>query len=165
MERVMHTTNDRKKARTRSRRSGVPRQRTHVALVKASLARLILTGEKRVEARLSINRRAPFGRVARGDLVYFKIVGGPIAARARVAAVRTWSDLDAHGVARLAGAFESLVRGGDAFWERKARARHATLIWLDDVEAVSEGPVLLRRPGCRNAWHEVGTPRRAGRAA
>ncbi len=36
----------------------------------------LLGGEKRIEARLTKTRRAPFGRIGRGDRLFFKVSSG-----------------------------------------------------------------------------------------
>lgn len=59
--------------------------RLHVAIIDAHAGRELLAGRKRVESRFSRQRRAPYGQVARGDQVVFKLVGGPLIGQARVA--------------------------------------------------------------------------------
>lgn len=47
----------------------------------------ILAGEKTVESRWYLARRAPWDGIAAGDAVFFKDSGRPVTARARVAKV------------------------------------------------------------------------------
>lgn len=114
--------------------------RLHVAIIAAPYAALILAGRKRVESRLALTRREPFGRVNAGDTILFKARGGPYSAAATVTRVETFEDLTPDRVRALAKRFEPLVRGGRAYWESRRAARYATLMWLGEVRPIGEGP-------------------------
>lgn len=47
----------------------------------------ILSGEKTIESRWYETRRAPWGKIETGEIVYFKNSGEPITARAKVSKV------------------------------------------------------------------------------
>lgn len=59
----------------------------HVAVLRPPYTRLLLSGAKTIESRFAYSRRAPFGVIAAGDRVYFKISAGPFIARARAVEV------------------------------------------------------------------------------
>ena len=61
----------------------------HVAIMNPRwrLIPRILSGEKVIESRWYLTRRAPWDRVAAGDTVYFKDAGRPVTARAKVSRV------------------------------------------------------------------------------
>lgn len=134
----------------------------HVAIVHASYLDLILCGEKSVEARLSLTRQPPYGKVRAGDVVWFKASGGGFGACATVSRARSWQHLDPAGVDRLRAEFDGVIRGSAAFWASKRRARFATLIWLESVRAVDTGPAYRRSAGGR-AWYIL-SPLRSGAA-
>jgi hypothetical protein len=130
----------------------------HVAIIH----RAILAGRKTVEARLSRDRREPFGRIARGDEIFFKIAGGGFCAVARVARVLSVSGLTPDGVRALRRRVEGMVLGGPGFWSRRRRARYATLIWIEEVRQIRGVPrgdgggpdyEAARRRRPRAAWH------------
>jgi ASC-1-like (ASCH) protein len=129
----------------------------HVAIVDPRCARDILAGVKTIESRLSLQRRAPFGRVAPGDVIYFKRRSGRFAASARVRRVASFEALTPARVDRLRERFDARVRGGRAYWAAKRASRYATLIWLTRVAPVDTGPEYRGRPGFspRAAWHTL----------
>ncbi|HYE01691.1 MAG TPA: ASCH domain-containing protein [Phycisphaerales bacterium] len=143
-----------------------PAPRTHVAVVTRACLDAILSGEKTIESRLSRTRCAPFGRVSVGDSVYFKQSSGPFRARATVRRVKAFHGLSAAGVARLRSLYNAGVRGSPAYWRTKRDAGFATMIWLDEVRAVDEGPSIPALYG--RAWivlpaGGLATPRAAAR--
>ncbi|MDX9910472.1 MAG: ASCH domain-containing protein [Phycisphaerales bacterium] len=127
-------------------------RRTHVAIVHARYIDAMLRGEKTIEARLSRSRIAPFGRVGVGDAIWFKASGGAFGAMARAARVEQFEGLTPRGVRGLRARFDAGVRADVAFWALKRSARCATLIWLEDVREINEGPDYNARPGDRRAW-------------
>jgi len=128
----------------------------HVAIVRPWAADAIERGDKTIESRFSRSRREPFGRVRPDDVVYFRVVGGGYRLRARVARVRSFADLLPEDVARLEARYRGAIGGDEAYWERAAAARFATLLWLADVGPRSRGPELPRRKGDRRAWFSLG---------
>lgn len=124
----------------------------HVAVIHANYLNLILSGEKTVEARLSLTRQPPYGRVARGDTIWFKASGGSFGAAARVRRVASWQHLVPSGIEQLRADHNSEIRGEAEFWKCKRRARYATLVWLSDVRAIEQGPAYTHTPGGR-AWY------------
>lgn len=137
----------------------------HVAIVHRRYLDAILEGRKRVEARLTRARKAPFGVVAPGHRVYLKQAGGPIRGVALVRRVVCVEGLTPEGVRRLRERFEPEVGAGGAFWEGKALARFATFVWLEEVEPADEGPDYRAWRGFhpRSAWISAG--RAPGRRA
>ncbi len=131
--------------------------RTHVAIVDPRYADLILAGKKTAEVRLSRTRRAPFGVIAPGDEILFRVRSGWYAARARsdrVACVELGSPADLRGI-RLACGTASCAP--PEFWRDRSAARYATVAWLTGVEPTRAGPAprSLAAPGCRSAWFVV----------
>ncbi len=118
------------------------RRRTHVAVVHAVYADLMLRGKKTVECRLSRTRRQPFGAVDAGDVIHFKLAGGGYVALATVGRVEHVAGLTPSEVRQLASRHEPNVLGGRAYWAGKRQARFATLIWLAEVQPMTIGPAV-----------------------
>jgi hypothetical protein len=57
-----------------------------------------------------------------------------------VGRVREFEALTPERVRVLARRFEPLVKAGRAYWAQRAKARYATMMWLDHVRTMSEGP-------------------------
>lgn len=126
----------------------------HVAVIAPQYLAPILDGRKRVELRLSRIRQPWHTHVHRGERIYFKIRGGPIAATAIIQRVHTYpintpADLDA-----IRRELSEPASAPDRFWLAKSRARHAVAIWLSAPEAITFGPDLVGAVRCntRPAW-------------
>lgn len=130
--------------------------REHVAIVHPWVALALLSGTKTIESRFSRDRRPPFGRVARGAEIYFRIAGGGYAVRASVKRVQCLDDLTPHRVSEIEAAHRDQIGGDDAYWDAARHARCATLVHLGRCQAVSDGPTLDRQRGDRRAWFVLG---------
>ncbi len=130
-------------------------QREHVVIVHRRYAGAIVEGRKTIECRLSAAKIPPFGRVSTGDVLHFKISGGGFFARASAGRVLSTALADAADIERLRADYDAHILGDDAYWQRKAAARYATLIWLTDVRPPGDVPPVYRR-GTRSAWHVLG---------
>jgi ASC-1-like (ASCH) protein len=67
----------------------------HCAIMKKSwgFTDKILSGEKTIESRWYATKRTPWGKVKKGDIVYFKNTGEPVSIKADVKDVLSFSDL------------------------------------------------------------------------
>lgn len=129
----------------------------HVAIIHPEYLELILGGRKRVEVRLSRNRCTPFGRVAPGDLVYFKARSGGFGARATVDGVDEFEDLTPLLVAMVFRRYNALACGDAACWLSKQHARFGTIVHLASVRSTARGPEYRDAPGFspRSSWIEL----------
>jgi hypothetical protein len=97
----------------------------------------VLSGEKTVESRFLQVRIAPFDRVAPGDHLLLKQVGGPIVAKATAAVVRQFADLTPARVLNLTNTFRDELRLDADFAAHAQAARYAVLVWLADVRRLT----------------------------
>jgi len=67
----------------------------HLAIMKKSwgLTDKILSGRKKIESRWYSARRAPWDRIKKGEIVYFKDSGGPVRTRTEVDKVMQFENL------------------------------------------------------------------------
>ncbi|NRA57268.1 MAG: hypothetical protein HRU13_04015 [Phycisphaerales bacterium] len=126
--------------------------REHVALVHPWVVDALLAGKKTIESRFSRDRRPPFDRVAKGDVVHFRVTGGGYAARAVVAKVECHDSLTPEKVLQIESDLRSSIGGEDEYWQAARSARCATLVHLVQCVGVEAGPRLDRQPGDRRAW-------------
>jgi hypothetical protein len=124
--------------------------RDHAAIVLDEYADAILEGRKTVEARLTKQCRAPYGRLWVGDRLFFKRRGGDYCAQATIAGIAFFSNLTPARVRRLRERYNDAILGSPAFWRLKRHAKYATLIWFDDVGPAIDVPAFRWRP--REAW-------------
>jgi ASC-1-like (ASCH) protein len=90
----------------------------------------LLSGRKRVESRFARRRRLPYGRVSPGDEVYFKVSGGYIIGRSRVARVRQFDALTPRAIDTLRRRYNQAIKAPDAYWDARRDCRYGVLIWL-----------------------------------
>lgn len=109
----------------------------HVAIMNKSwkLIPKILDGRKRIESRWGVNKCAPWGKVKRGDRIFFKNSGEPITVVAKVSEVKGFQGLDKE---KVRGILEKY--GGDGgisvsnienSLEWAKNKRYCTLIYLE----------------------------------
>ncbi len=132
----------------------------HIAFLdkKRKLLAKIISGEKRIESRWYVTRRAPYGLIAPGDTVYFKDAGDPVSAKAIVERVLFFDNLDmakVRGIVDTHGSaicFSSETRR-DLSWA--AGKRYCVLIFLRDAQRIE--PFHIDKTGFGNmaAWISV----------
>lgn len=128
--------------------------RRHVAVVLPRYVDAILAGRKTVEVRLSMNRCLPWGRVAAGDVVFFKERGGPVRAAARVARVEAFEELTERRVRGLERRYARAADAvGAAYWGAKRGAAYATMVWIEGVHVPTRPPRVGRLYGA--GWVEL----------
>jgi hypothetical protein len=133
----------------------------HIALIHPRYLRAILAGSKRIEARLTLTRRAPFARVHPHDRLCLIATARRGACLARVERVLCIELLSPAGITRLRRTYNHLIHADPAFWRAKRHARFATLLWLTDIHPCDPPPDLTSLPGFspRSAWHTLPAPR------
>ncbi|MCS7003400.1 MAG: ASCH domain-containing protein, partial [Dehalococcoidia bacterium] len=104
----------------------------HLAILQPAPLAAILRGDKTIESRLSVDRRAPWQRVSAGDRLLLKRASGPVVASARAAWVSYHAGLTPDTASALLRAHPGLC-ADPAYVAVKRRARYATLIGLTDV--------------------------------
>ena len=102
----------------------------------------ILSGEKKIESRWSKNKVAPWGRVKRGDRIYFKNSGEPVTAMAEVEKVRQFEKKDFDKARELFSASDKWARGKN----------YCVLIWLKDPKKVKPFKINKSGFGSAAAW-------------
>jgi hypothetical protein len=123
--------------------------RMHLAVCHEPFLTLLLEGTKTVESRFSVNRVAPFGAVARDDLIMLKRNAGPVVGIA-LAGDPGFYELDAVAWRTIRSRFAAAICAPDGrFWEQRARARYGTLIPVVAIAAVTPFTVAKRD---RRGW-------------
>ena len=123
--------------------------RSHLVILKREYLEGLLGGEKRIEARLTKTRRAPFGRIGRGDTLFFKASSGLVRAMGKVGRVLEFEDLDCKGVEKLRREYDGDILGSEEYWADKRDSKWAVLVWVEDVAAI--GPMRIDKIDWR-AW-------------
>src|SRR4051812_44681106 len=123
---------------------------SHIAILShKSVLDKILSGEKTIESRFSRVKSVPFGQIAAGDFVYFKLSGGPVMGYATIARVGEDDNLTPRQIDDLARRYHQELALSEDFLVRKMESKFASLLFLQGVEA-SE-PWNYKQEG-RSGW-------------
>ena len=114
---------------------------------------LILKGEKTVELRFSNTRHMPYQSVKRGDKIFLKPAHGKIIGQAEIENVLYYDNLTPEIIANIRREYGNESAETDDYWQKKAKSRYATLIFLRNPERFIvplKSPKKDRRP-----WAEI----------
>jgi hypothetical protein len=126
----------------------------HVAILNKKLKVLpkILSGEKTIESRWYVNRIAPWGRIKKGEIVYFKNAGEKVTAKARVAKVLQIDALNTTKTRKIYKEYGKKIAfssNENAFIEWAKKKNYCILVFLENVSAVK--PFDIDKTGFGNA--------------
>ncbi|HSW44284.1 MAG TPA: ASCH domain-containing protein [Phycisphaerae bacterium] len=127
----------------------------HLAIFYRAYLDAVLAGTKTIECRLSRTGNIPHCLVKPGDLLWLKESAGPVRAVATAGVVRGFRDLAPTRIDWLRRRFNAGIGGVAPFWRQHRDARHATLIWLDNVCPLPPFNVIKRD---RRAWVVLAGP-------
>ena len=122
---------------------------SHLVILKRPFLDAILAGRKSIESRFMRTRRAPFGKVAAGDKLFFKITSGPVCATGRVRKVMSFDNLTPKRLGQIKRTYNGRIVAGDQYWADRRDCKRGVLIWLDCVRPVE--PVWIDKKDWR-AW-------------
>ncbi len=128
--------------------------RAHLAIFVEPYLGLLLEGKKTIESRWSRHGIAPYGRIAKGDLVYVKKSGGPVVASF---VVRHYASYHLDGLS--AEKDRETIRGlqwelcvNETFLAEQFRIKTlCTLIWVSQLTRLPK-PLSIESCG-RAGWH------------
>jgi hypothetical protein len=132
----------------------------HLAILTEPFLGYLLDGRKTVESRFSSRRFAPYGKVARGDVLLLKRSGGPIVGLCWVANIWFYH-LDPRSWRSIKEEFTAALCAQDpAFWRQRASASFASLMRVEHVRALK--PIRYPKRD-RRGWVVLGSmPARPG---
>ena len=129
----------------------------HIAILAKQYIRLIESGAKTVECRLTKQARPPFDAVEHGDRIYFKQSAGPYRLTAVVDHVLFEGALTPQRIKALKRDYNDFIHGSSEYWQERLAARYGTLIWFRDVEPIKTGPAIPPQRGL--AWITIADPK------
>jgi len=134
----------------------------HVAIMKKSwgLTQKILSGQKKIESRWYKSKYAPWGKIGKGDVVYFKDSGEPVSIKAEVKKVISFSDLIPEKVSWILdeygnddGIEKDKVKD---FFELFKNKNYCLLIFLKNPKQIEPFEIDKTGFGMMSAWLSVG---------
>jgi ASC-1-like (ASCH) protein len=130
----------------------------HLAIMRKSwkLTEKILAGEKKIESRWYMSKRAPFNRINKGDIIYFKNSGDPVTLKAKVSDVKQFSSLTKEKVRKIlqdyGGKGKICVRDVEKSFEMNKNKKYCILISLENPTCVRPFKVNKKGYGSMAAW-------------
>lgn len=130
----------------------------HVAIMRKSwkLIPKILEGRKKIESRWSVNKVLPWGKIKKGDTVYFKNAGEPVTVKAEVFKVTPFGDLTQAKVRRIirdyGGEGKVCLSNLEDSYEWARNKRYCTLIYLNKVSKIEQFEINKNGFGIGAAW-------------
>ena len=122
---------------------------SHLVVLKRPYLGAILAGRKTVESRFMKTERAPFGKIATGDRLFFKASSGPVCATGRAGKVMDFENLTPKRIERIKRTYNDRIVGSEEYWAEKSGSKCGVLVWLEDVKAIE--PVRIDKKDWR-AW-------------
>ncbi len=130
----------------------------HIAIMKKSWGFIekILIGEKVIESRWYVSKVAPWGKVQKGDIVFFKNSGELIIVKAEVKKVFQFVDLDPNKVREILVEFGKDIgiesENLDAFFELVKNKKYCILIFLKNPQKIEPFQINKKGFGMMSAW-------------
>ena len=121
----------------------------HLVIIQPRYLDLIITGKKDVECRASRFRRAPYLRVRRGDLLWFKRTSGGVACTSKVLWVKELHITERYQFDDLRARWQDRICADNSFWRAASSKRYWTLLGLGQVRRCK--PFSVRKRD-RRAW-------------
>lgn len=120
----------------------------HLAVFVEPFLKYILDGKKTIETRFSSVRCAPYERVKRGDIILLKKTGGPIVGICQIRNARFY-ELEKNSWLEIKEYAREICAEDPAFWEERRNASYATLMRIQNVQAID--PVKFTKRD-RRGW-------------
>ena len=133
----------------------------HIAFMQKSwgLTEKIATGQKTIESRWYNVKYAPWGKIAPGDIIYFKGSGEPIRLRAQVAKVHTYTDLIPQQVEALLEEYGEACgiepAKIPAYYARFQHKRYAIFLFLKNPQRIAPFEINKSGFGKKASWISV----------
>lgn len=102
----------------------------HLAIFIGDYIEKILTGEKTIEGRFSIDKILPYGQVKKGDIIFLKQSGGMIVGEVEADNVLYYEGLNAEAIGKIRKEYNQELCAADGFWQAKANSHYVTLIFI-----------------------------------
>ena len=134
----------------------------HVAIMKKSwgLTQKILTGKKKIESRWYKLKYSPWGKIEKGDNIYFKDSGEPVSIKAEVEKVLSFSDLTPQKVKNILyeyGRDDGIEKNKiPDFFELFKNKKYCLLIFLKNPKRIKPFEIDKTGFGMMSAWLFVG---------
>ena len=133
----------------------------HLAIMKKSWGLLpkILEGEKTIESRWYKNKYAPWNKIQKGDIVYFKNTGEPVTLKSEVSDVLQFSNLTPKKVREILNRYG--IKDGipekevSKYYQMFKDKNYCLLIFLRNPKTIKPFDIYKTGFGAMSAWITV----------
>ena len=122
---------------------------SHLVILRKEYVEATLEGQKTIESRFTMTRRAYWKKILYGDRLFIKQSSGPVCATAEVMKVRYYEGLTPEKIERLKGQYNRQILGADDYWQSKMDCRYGVLVWMCKVKPIK--PTWINKRDWR-AW-------------
>lgn len=102
----------------------------HLAVFIGDYIEKILSGDKTIEGRFSIDKILPYGAVKKGDIILLKQSGGLIIGEVEVDNVLYYEGLNAELIGKIRREYDKELCATGDFWQAKADSKFVSLIFI-----------------------------------
>ena len=129
----------------------------HLAILNKRLKLLqkIISGEKTIESRWYVNKKAPYGCIKKGDIVYFKDSGGPVSVKASVSSVLQFDNLDEAKILQILKKHGKQLGVDESYALNLKGKRYCILVFLESVKQIQPFHINKKGYGMMSAWISV----------
>jgi len=133
----------------------------HVAIMKKSwgLTEKILSGQKKIESRWYKTKHAPWGKIAKGDTVYFKDSGEPVTIKASVKKVVQFKNLTSYKIKEILKEFGKDdgidKKDSQKYFEMFKDKKYCLLIYLEKISSIKPFEINKKGFGAMAAWISI----------
>jgi dephospho-CoA kinase/ASC-1-like (ASCH) protein len=114
---------------------GMIKNGLHLAIIDQPFLDLILSGNKKIETRFSVKKHAPYQKVAKGDIVFFKEPSKPIIGYFTVKNTEYYnSNLNE---IKIKYSNDICSFADPEFWEKRKEKKYVSLIWIDEIKKIN----------------------------
>lgn len=125
----------------------------HLAVVVQPYLSRILSGEKIIESRYSMNMIAPYRKIKTGDIVLLKKSGGGVVAMFEAGKVRCFTIENQIELAKIKEKYNDRLKIDESFWMEKKNCKYATLIDINELLPLPKFNISKKN---RTAWMTLG---------
>jgi hypothetical protein len=115
----------------------------------------ILSGEKTIESRWYKFKRAPFGNISKGEIIYFKESGEPVSAKAEVEKVITYTELNKEKIKEIIKKYGEGICINSSYLDELKTKNYCILIFLKNVKKTKPFEIDKTGYGNMTAWITV----------
>ncbi len=124
----------------------------HLAILKKKWLEKILTGEKTIESRWYKQRRTPYQKIAKGDVIYLKETGKPVTAKATVQEVLFFDQLTEEKLRDIIQNYGKQVGMTFDAIPQLVDKSYCTLVFLKNVQKIPPFAIDKKGYGAQAAW-------------